>query len=242
MAMKWLLVFLSVVSWFSFAQNNCPVLDKQQLGIEYVSAKGNSEDKRQVHWRVWRTPGKLAYEYPEKGIVEIWQLTPQNKVEFMRLFTHEQRGIYYQNEDLKAVNMLKQWQDLNQLVPVSSRVRFTKTNIAQTGTSKPGLSQDACFTYQDYYSAESKQHLVWINELDLPKTILFPGQQVNIQFKRFHSAVESHAFFAQLAHYDLLDFADIGDSESDPFIRNMITLGYSQHANPANYPGAGHAH
>ena len=95
---------------------------------------------------------------------------------------------------------------------------------------------------EDFESTETAQHLVWSNELDLPQTILVPSQQVDSQFTRFYSAAESHAFFAQLAHFDLRDFADIGDSGSGPFIRNMIALGYSQHANPANYPGAGHSH
>lgn len=48
-----------------------------------------------------------------------------------------------------------------------------------------------------------------------------------------------NASFAQRDMYQSTDFADIGDNESDPFLMNMMNLGFIEHGNSGFYDSNG---
>ncbi len=229
--MKPLLILFLFSTLFSqaFAQSSgetCPDVNAKQLGVLYTNQKGFG----QVSWRVWRQPNQVAYEYPDKGIIEVWQLE-QQKVTFTRYFTAEQRGIYYSNGDLKSINQEVEWQQVNEMLPPARR--------AQLG--EPSLKQDTCFHYSQYQQ-QGQLSLTWNNDLNLPILVVNSTTGQRSQQIKLLDSAQSKTFFAQLESYQLLDFADIGDSESDPFVRKMIKLGYVNHANHSNYPNGGHQH
>ena len=47
--------------------------------------------------------------------------------------------------------------------------------------------------------------------------------------------------FALWQQYELTDYADIGDNESDPFLAKMINLGFIQDTHPGFYNSQGQA-
>ena len=47
------------------------------------------------------------------------------------------------------------------------------------------------------------------------------------------------AFFNKNLDYQTTDYADIGDSESDPFLRKMINLGFVEHGSSGMYDAQG---
>ena len=219
------LILLSLLAGITQAAS-CPDVTAEQLGVEYVNQQGFG----QVSWRVWRQPNRIAYEYPDKGIIEVWQLN-QQQIEFMRIFTQEQRGIYYSHSDLLSINQQPDWQQVNQMLTPTQR----------QGLGDPNKQQDTCFKYLSYQQAD-QVNLTWNQDLNLPVFIANRDKKQRTQQQQIYSSNQSHAFFAQLDQYSLLDFSDIGDSESDPFVRKMIKLGYVDHGNSSHYPNAGHSH
>jgi hypothetical protein len=51
----------------------------------------------------------------------------------------------------------------------------------------------------------------------------------------------SQAAFALRDDYRTIDYADIGDSEDDPFVRKMIRMGFVSHGASGFYDEHGHA-
>ncbi|MCE2597037.1 hypothetical protein K6Y31_19865 [Motilimonas cestriensis] len=219
------LILLSLIS--GLAQGaTCPDVSADQLGIEYVNQKGFG----QASWRVWRQPNRIAYEYPGKGLIEIWQLK-QEKVEFIRVFSQEKRGIYYSYGDLRSINQSPDWQQVNQMLPPNRRSQLGKAT----------KQEDNCFHYQ-HYQQNGQLSLTWNQDLNVPTLIVNLEKKQRIQQRELFSSKQSQDFFSQVDQYDLLDFADIGDSEADPFVRRMIKLGYVNHGNNNNYPNSSHQH
>jgi hypothetical protein len=82
-----------------------------------------------------------------------------------------------------------------------------------------------------YYSAKTTQGMIeWrLDDIITDRTII-------------------NAAFAQWEGYASTDYADIGDNESDPFLLNMINLGFIEHGSNGFYTASGqsmgtsHAH
>ena len=84
--------------------------------------------------------------------------------------------------------------------------------------------------------------LVWLPNLKLVKEHnyiqtdkLIKFELINIDYDVQKLSLE----FSKRSKYASTDYADIGDSESDPFIRKMINLGFVEHGASGFYDANG---
>jgi hypothetical protein len=235
-SLKTLLICLTatIYPFSAQAQSNAP----QHCSSEPVSAvyqvkmseNGKKSDKYQVE--LWRNAQQVAIRYPANAITELWELTVNNKLHLVRYFDAHGRGIEYQPNEIKGN---QDWSLKRQLI--------SDTLISQMALRKTRGKDCQTVEYYTKKSDDSKLDLQW-----------FPKQQLIKHFKVKTSASETEwtlletskdaqqiaQEFQTLALYDTTDYTDIGDNESDPFLLNMINLGFVEHGGSGFYDADGH--
>ncbi|MCG9738555.1 hypothetical protein L1D32_10350 [Shewanella insulae] len=198
-----------------------------------------TEDKAQAHHlTLTRFDDTIVYQ---RGPVsyEAWQ----KNGEYVRYFPEQKRSISYRRSDLLALNIHTDIDKQFHLISPAALSRFDKGE----------QHKDACFTQQNYThnsnthkgkaQNQGKQQslaLNWISELQLPAslTITQGDQQLNYRLTKL-TPINQQGFDLLTSGYQDLDFADVGDSESDPFIAKMIIQGFIQHGSSGFYSADG---
>ncbi|MCG9745664.1 hypothetical protein [Shewanella sp. Isolate8] len=195
----------------------------------YQITAGN-DDKVQAHQLILtRFDDTIIYQ---RGPVsyEAWQ----KNGEYIRYFPEQKRSISYRRSDLLALNIHTDIDKQFHLISPAALSQFDKGEQHQA----------TCFTQQRYSHTSKSQRqslaLDWIDELGLPAslTITQSGQQLNYRLTKL-TPVSQQEFNLLTSGYQDLDFADVGDSESDPFIAKMITQGFIQHGSSGFYSADG---
>jgi|GEM_PF-1677927 len=178
-----------------------------------------------------RNNAQVAYQFPNKNIIDIWLKYPNQQVALNRYFESQKRVIEYQPTELKrSVN----WQKKYQLITHEQIKEMDLINQAGSG----------CYQQQEYQL--KKDNLVvqlrWLPQLNLVKSLVVTqGEHTKkwqlTQIKSLQSDVEE--FFTKRYNYQSTDYADIGDNESDPFLLNMINLGFIDHSPQGFYNSKG---
>ncbi|WP_428618629.1 hypothetical protein [Shewanella sp.] len=159
---------------------------------------------------------------------EAWQ----KNGEYVRYFPEHKRSISYRRSDLLALNIHTDLDKQFHLLSPAAVNQFDKGE----------QHQDACFSRQAYQHQGEQQSLAldWISDLELPASLtITQGEQViHYQLTKLTQVSQEH-FASLTSGYQDLDFADVGDSEADPFIAKMITQGFIQHGSSGFYSADG---
>jgi len=194
----------------------------QPVSLTYdVSLK---EKKGQI--AIHRNGREMLRENLQTGVVEYWYHSPAGPLKLIRYVDSEKHGIEYQAEDFRG-NESEVWKDITLAVPTDSMKTMTLM-------SEEGSGCDV----KEIYTSEGGKELVWLPEKNILISYKAPG--VSWQIKDQNESV----FKERLAvrdNYILIDYADIGDSEEDPFVKKMIRWGFVEHGASGFYDEHGHA-
>ncbi|WP_233520526.1 hypothetical protein [Flocculibacter collagenilyticus] len=190
---------------------------------------------------LWRHNNVVAHQYPETAITESWQLLKHTSantqlVKPVRYFDQHERAIEYQPGETLHGKKEKNWHYRQQLVSPSLLQQMTLVKSAGIGCD---LQQTYTLT-QPHHSIT----LVW-----QPALKLLVGYKVSTPHYREEWQLVSvssekktiSAFFNQLDHYQTTDYADIGDDHTDPFLTNMVNLGFIEAGASGFYRADGQA-
>ncbi|MCK8043563.1 hypothetical protein MSG37_01565 [Shewanella sp. 1CM18E] len=190
-----------------------------------------------------RSADQVIYQRNDVSF-ELWN----KQGEYVRYFPKQQRSISYRKGDLLSLNMHFDYQQLSQIVAPSTIQQLTAVNSTQPAKTDQlqaaGNIDLTCQQVTHYQGALHNQQLklAWLSELALPANmIMLQGkQQLNVQLVEL-APLSSAEFAEHIANYRDMDFADVGDNESDPFIAQMIHQGFIQHGSSGFYDSHGNA-
>ncbi|HEW9973256.1 hypothetical protein [Shewanella algae] len=217
----------------------------------YQITVGSGEQARQQQLTLTRFDDTIIYQRSPVSY-EAWH----RNGEYVRYFPQEKRSISYRRGDLLALNIHTDLDRQFHLISPAALSQFEKGQSLQ----------DSCFTRQSY-SFKSKSHeesqgeshreshshanksaanepqslqLSWLSELELPAEMTITQGEQRIVYRLSKLTPVSPEGFKRLTSgFQDLDFADVGDSESDPFIAKMITQGFIQHGSSGFYSADG---
>ncbi len=212
----------------------------------YQITVGSGEQARQQQLTLTRFDDTIIYQRSPVSY-EAWH----RNGEYVRYFPQEKRSISYRRGDLLALNIHTDLDRQFHLISPAALSQFEKGQSLQ----------DSCFTRQSY-TLKSKSHeesheenhrhanksatepqslqLSWISELELPAEMTITQGEQRIVYRLSKLTPVSQESFKRLTSgFQDLDFADVGDSESDPFIAKMITQGFIQHGSSGFYSADG---
>lgn len=167
--------------------------------------------------RLWRKPDLVIREEVETGIADYWQQDHHTIIQ-KKFFHNERRGVEFQQADLQMLNKLPQWQPLACLLDTAVISQLTEVD---TGWSEgvpvrryEGRLNDTQWRIDvrtdlmvpvriERENAERHETLALVNAWPLSES---PRQPVAVD------------------QYNVIDFADIGDMEYDPFVKQVEAM------------------
>lgn len=193
------------------------------LGVEYRIEKRDlrGELRSSTPLTLWRLDSEVAHERPAQGLTDVWNRLPDGRLRPVRYFDEYRHGIEYQPGDIPLSD---NWSKQSQLL--SDEALSAMRLVATHG--------EGCYRTERYERAlrEGKLEVLWNPALKLlvrldrshaGGTTTLVTQALTTDRERVRQAMLSRA------DYQTTDFADIGDNESDPFLKRMIRLGFVSH-------------
>lgn len=192
-----------------------------RLGAVYEwTIRPVKEPEQAGAFTLWRSNNRVAYQFSETGITELWERMRDGRTRLVRLFDEEKRGIEYTASET-GLDSDTDWQKKYQLLPqVFLESMVTGAESGQDCARKRGYSKT---------DGDIRIQLTWLENLRLVEsyTLQKPGVEVRWTLKRVEdNPARVNQAFQSRENYQLTDYADIGDNESDPFLLKMIQLGH----------------
>lgn len=190
-------------------------------------------------WYFWREANRIETARSILGLGEIWMRDERGEITLRRVFHPDRRIIEYLPRELKALGMEPSWDALGAVIDPRSLDAGKRI-----GTTK--LPQGRATTYEGV-SGGQRVKIWWLDEQQLPAKVerqLENGRFV-LALKSLHASAPAawpRTSEAQLNDYQLIDIADFGDMEYDPFIRKVERLDALDGAAGARPRHAHHAH
>ncbi len=203
---------------------NCEHYDT--LVAQYSITKSKLNHKQEVtnetsnQMTLLRDKNQVSHDYIGQPWVPTWRLLNSGHIAKTDFYPKQKQCIEY--EPNKVKNSLHNWQEKFQLVADDSISEMKL--VSRTGAN--------CNILEEYelHDGDSHIELQWWPKQNLMKhynVATSHGQQSwdlsNVELK----TKKSKKVFKQYDDYTLTDYADIGDNETDPFLRSMIHLGFT---------------
>jgi len=217
MMKKVLMLVLITLQFGLYAEDRCEKKVVDNFKAEYSIYSGFLTKK--VNY--YREGSRVAYEYPSAGMTEVWTKLPKNRVSLTRIFNNYQRSIEYDTIDLQMENRDSSWGS-------HKNFSFIKNIDYDLGQEE---ELNGCKVWHYVKRGENLEiNMYWDSKRDL--LISFDLKENNVYKYRYQLLSlkqEEQGYIQKTLAYDATDYADIGDNESDPFFRKMISLGFIQH-------------
>ena len=198
-------------------------LCEKELASTYSVSTNNSQHTLSIYFG----KDRVLQVFEEKKLADEWNQIPDGRLKLTRFFDQEKHAIEYQPGDAIDGGTLT-WDQINMGVP--STVKDSMALVSRSGSG--------CDMVEAFQSADGQMKFIWNPE----KKRLIEYQTPSVHWKlREQPLMTSQAAFALRDDYRTIDYADIGDSEDDPFVRKMIRMGFVSHGASGFYDEHGHA-
>jgi len=229
-------IIITAALFASFAYGtNAPIdCSHSILKADYQIQQSNSNSANNSNAQtmtLWRNGPSVAHQLDQQQIIESWYKGQNHKVQLTRYFDQFNRGIEYQPSELNnksSNNQQHDWHKTNSLISANMLASLTKT--------KTVVADNSCDTVEFYHSQPATNNhsktvtLQWLPALQLVKQLKLESATHSKTWTLQNTAFDHNAVkhqFAQWRNYKTTDYADIGDSEDDPFLQKMINLGFN---------------
>ena len=192
-----------------------------QVAGEYVTSREGSEQEPEhdhheqaaepVSWRFWRDNQSITIERPQLAMGEHWQRDGRTIIH-RKLYHGDRRAIEFQDDDLRMLETTPSWQKLALLIDPSL---LEKLRAGE-------LEWHDAYPSRDYQGeVEGTQWLV-VMRMDLGLPVLIERKKGD--FAERTELLQAHTLESAPwqptpdTGYDVIDFADLGDKEYDPFV------------------------
>ncbi|WP_299807946.1 hypothetical protein [uncultured Shewanella sp.] len=224
---------------------DCKDIDTDHLSATYTVKHASGQQSTMT---LLRNKDKVIYQRSPVSF-EMWN----KQGEYVRYFPNEQRSISYRKGDLLSLNMHFDFEQLNHLVSTSLIDKLTQSEQANQAFADERENQIAALGCIDTNRYQTVLHhsllkLVWADKIALPVAmdvtmdvameVEQDSNKVSYQLVAL-KALSNDDFTSLISGYRDMDFADVGDNESDPFIAKMIHQGFIQHGSTGFYDSQG---
>ena len=198
------------VPQLELAQSPPPVAAEFRTTVE--SAQGS---KSSAQWRFWRSHDRIERENPAAQSGDLW-VRDDRTLFHTRLYHADRRGIEYRSEDLQILNASPDWAALATLLDP----RLVGALHERESGWRDG------YPYRRYTGAigDVAWDITVRTDQMLPTRIerrSADRQVETVELLRSFEFGEAPWQPAASADYDILDYADLGDHERDPFVMRV---------------------
>ncbi len=192
----------------------------QGLGPAPIAARFDLKvNQTQTDWYLWREADKIETANTTVGQNDIWSRVRGNDYNYRRVFHNDQRVVDYTAGEIRTRHAEPDWSKLASIIS-PQLLRELKR-----GASKTLFGQKAV-RYTGTLGGQ-KIDLWWLEQAQLPARLdmIRPGQRMSMALKELHRNTPPNwprVTEEQIADYGMIDAADFGDMESDPFVARIM--------------------
>jgi hypothetical protein len=203
------------------------------VAAEFTTTREGEEDEHEhnehethadnVTWRFWRDSKQITIERPQLGMGELWQRDGQSVIH-RKLYHADKRAIEFQDDDLRMLETTPSWQKLALLLDQKLLAQLTAGDLEWSDG----------YPTREYQGkvAETQWHIVMRMDLGIPVLIEREHEGFSERTELLNAYALNAAPWQPTATtgYDIIDFADLGDKEYDPFvIKVQAQMGHDHH-------------
>jgi hypothetical protein len=181
----------------------------------------------QTAWYLWREADCIETASVAVGQSDIWHRVSNNEYTYRRVFHKDQRIVDYTAGEIKTRHAEPDW------LKLASVVSPQLLDELKRGSSKTLFGQKAV----RYTGQVGGQHvdLWWLEQAQLPASLqmIRAGQRMTLVLKELNGKSPAdwpRATEERIADYGMIDAADFGDMESDPFVARLLRQDGHSHA------------
>lgn len=229
-----LFTLLSLVPLFIFANSeentitcDAPKFIEAQYKVKTKNPSGGSTKTISLY----RSAKQSAFYYQEHNVVELWEATANNRLHLMRYFPSHKRGIEYQPSEIDGP---QDWSEKRHIVPEHLLEKMEKKRSKGNGCDQ--------YSKMKFKDKSIKTKLTWLDAYQIPKKFYIKNKTHSVEWELLNINLDETRIkqqFTTWGTYQTTDYTDIGDNESDPFLLNMINLGFIEHGHSGFYDSEG---
>lgn len=182
-----------------------------------VTTRGSRPEKQASEWFLWREPYRIEVLDSPSARGEVWQLGKDGDITHFKVYHKEKRVIEYTPGDLRMLYREPEWHRLTRVVDADR----LKSRLKRSGEANAlGRSVRRYKGRVDGIDYE----MWWIEREQIPAMVrqVYPDRTVTLSLKELYPLSESPWPHGKESDYQHIDYADIGDKESDPFLKPLL--------------------
>lgn len=193
----------------------------EPIAARYIERRIDNKTRgvRTAPWYFWRESARIETASPEAKIAEVWERDADGRITHARYFHEDRRMIETTTGELKTRGIEPGWQELSKILdpralPGMRRVGATSV-LGRRATIYRGKSGNGSL------------EVVWLDAARLPARITrnAKGGSVTLRLEELHRDNPpgwQRVDAGVTEDYQRIDIADLGDMESDPFVRKVL--------------------
>ena len=176
-------------------------------------------NKTQTDWYLWRDADRVETANSLTGQNTLWQRNSNNEYSYRRVFHKDQRVVDYTPGEVKTRHAEPDWSKLASVISPSL------LEALKRGPSKTLFGQKAV-RYSGTVGGQ-KIDLWWLEQAQIPAQLhmVHDKERMQLDLKELRGvspATWPRANEEKIAAYGLIDAADFGDMENDPFVARVM--------------------
>lgn len=176
------------------------------IEFETTVAETNQPEK-QHRWKFWRNQNRIETHNLSDNSGEIWTKSANGKIEYERVFHNQKQIIDYRDSDLAAIGESPNWLAMATLLNPMMVATLLSDN------------QENAFEQTAIHYKNNDLEMTWLTQSQIPALIKRSenGHLLTTKIINMKANVP-----LKTNYYNHIDFADIGDKESDPFVKSIL--------------------
>lgn len=190
-----------------------------------ITTKEIGKENMTREWFLWREPNQIEVFDKLSGEGEMWQLGKNGDVIYLAIDHEEKIVIEYTSGDLRLLQRTPEWHLLERVVDINS----LRSNLKVRGEA------DILGRNSSIYKGQMKgieYEMWWLEREQMPAMVrqVYSDRVVTLTLKEIYPIHESPWPYGRHKDYRYIDYADIGDKESDPVLKRLLHKDNHVHA------------
>lgn len=190
------------------------------------------EMKRGKHveqFELLRTERRIEHRYVDRALTEVWERDARGELAHWKIFHRAGRVVHYTPGDLRTIHVEPSWEQLGTLLNPAERARLKHVGKRRVRGELVSVLRGTI--------AGRSGRLLWLDTLELSTamTLGTGSDATSVQLVGSQPCDVTSCAPASTLEYREIEFADLGDSERDPFVRNFLasfSLAHEHHQHP----------
>jgi hypothetical protein len=189
-----------------------------------VTETGEHTHRHVNHWRFWRDADLVETRSLNTDEGEIWRRSVKGLIFYERVYHRDRKVVESNPDDLRALHREPDWTKAALLLdPELLATRLTFQGRERLG-ERVALRYVGAADGVDY-------EVWWLERENLPGLIRqrFPEREVAVRLREAYPLGQAPWPHDVSREYASIDYADLGDMESDPFVKRILHGGEFGH-------------